>query len=570
MTPAIRSAQDVLEARYQSTADWSEQHIVLREGASRGRLHLYAWQREILDAYDDLNVRRIVMMMASRSGKTAVLLCILGAGIAKNPQPMLFGHPTMVVRKQFYQGKLIPMIESSAELNSLVDRTNQNNIPLDLMVYPGGPLYSQVSGSKNAFASVGVQTAVADELDKFAFNLDTGNPVDALEQRVENYQTMSKLVLASTPAIAAVSLINSEFLAISQGRWHVPCPHCDAPWIMSADQINNDRLWHTCSNKKFETMHYCGAQVSERERMKVLPEGHFYELNPNPRLKSYHLERIQSPASSLAGIIDSKNRAENEPEHRVVYFTNVKAVPYTPRLSEEIEPHVLDAAFTKEQPPKPVTAITMAVDVQKDRLEYKVQAWIKLQPWTLIHARIEDYADKDEKWRRLNRVINSWMPDAIAIDRKYNQKEVREMCDKYLKYWLDCNKLWLIKGYEHPSFGDNVIRNVPTARYPHDLTLSVDEAKCHVRDIIEGIQYKVAGPVLADYNAQLLSETLIETPNRASVNKQWVKDPKVPNEAFDLFVYNYAMRVHIGYDYQRISSEEYLESIDEYLETMGV
>ena len=274
--------------------------------------------------------------------------------------------------------------------------------------------------------------------------------------------------------------------------------------------------------------------------------------------------------SSLASIIAFKKKAEEYPEHKVAYYTQYLAIAYEPRISKDLEPEYLNQTFTDDSPPPNPTCITMAVDIQKDRLEYKVQYWYKLEPWTLIHDSIEDYADRDEKWRRLSKVMFEWMPDAIAIDRKYNQKEVREMCDKHLKYWLNCGKLWLIKGYEHPSFGDNVIRNVPTERHPHDLSLSVDEAKVHVRDIIEALGYRVAGPVVADYNIQLLAEGLYEIPSRTGFNKKWIKKhPKAANEAFDLFVYNYAMRVHLGYGYQRVSHPEYLNSIDEYLQGIG-
>ena len=173
------------------------------------------------------------------------------------------------------------MIKHSAYINALVQRTIQDNIPIEEMEYPGGPLYSNVSGSKNAFASVAAQTVIGDELDKFTFNMDTGNPVDAMEQRLETYQSMGKLILASTPAIASESLISKEFLSRSQGEWMVPCPHCDAEWLMTAEQIYDDKLWHRSTNKAMEHLHYCGARVSERDRLRVLEQGYFHEFAPN-------------------------------------------------------------------------------------------------------------------------------------------------------------------------------------------------------------------------------------------------------------------------------------------------
>ena len=567
MTPSVRSEQDVLAARYQSTADWGEQHIILREGTSQGRLVYYEWQREILDAYDDLNVQQITIVAASRAGKTAVVLGMVGAGIAKEPQPVMLGHPNMVTRKEFYEGKLLPMIESSATINALVKRTNQGNIPIDVMAYPGGPMYSRVSGSTNAFASVGVRLCVGDELDKFKFNLDTGNPVGAMRQRIERYGAMGKLVLCSTPSVAVASLIYPEFLSGTRSRWHTPCPHCDAPWIIQAEQIHNGRLYHVAVEKQFENMHYCGARVSERERQMVLPLGHFVEEQENLHHKSYHLERIQSPASTLSSIIASKERAEEKLEHKIEYFTMVRAIPYEPKVTKDYPSETLNAVYVDKPPEGQPTARTIQVDVQSDRLEYKIQDWHGLVPWTRTHTSIEFYSDPNIAWIMLDRVLNQWQPDAIAIDRKYRQKDVREMCDKHLKWWLKAGKLWLIKGYEHKSFGDNVIRGKPTDRFPNDLTISVDEAKVHVRSIIDTQQFRVCGPVISDYNEQLLSEDLIEIPSRNGNNREWrKKHPKAANEAFDLFVYGYAMRVHLGYEFQRVSSVEYAQEIDDYLE----
>ena len=128
----------------------------------------------------------------------------------------------------------------------------------------------------------------------------------------------------------------------------------------------------------------------------------------------------------------------------------------------------------------------------------------------------------------------------------------------------------MIKGYEHKSFGDNVIRGKPTERFPHDLSISVDEAKVHTREIIDRLQFRVCGPVISDFNEQLLAEELIEVPTRNGHNREWrEKNEKAPNEAFDLSVYGYAMKVHLGFDFQRLSAPEYAEEIDEYLARMG-
>ena len=81
---------------------------------------------------------------------------------------------------------------------------------------------------------------------------------------------------------------------------------------------------------------------------------------------------------------------------------------------------------------------------------------------------------------------------------------------------------------------------------------------------------RVCGPVISDFNEQLLAEELVEIPSRNGHNREWrEKNEKAPNEAFDLSVYGYAMKVHLGFEFQRISMPEYVDEIDGYLARMG-
>lgn len=538
---------------------WAEDNILLPSLTPQpGPLKLTGPQQAILQAYDNPLVRQVTMMTGNQVGKSLILLAILGYHIAEAPRLALLVMPTIAVRNRFMREKFVPLVNSTPVINASVKRTERGQIPLDIIPYDRGDIHTAYSGSGTSLESVTASLVLADEVDGYRHLIDGQHPIDALHARISTFGNTGKLVAASTPTRQeGETMIGQEYLKGSQSEWHVPCPHCGLEHVLEWENVNKGKLY--CPG--------CGAEITERQRVRAIDQGKFVEGVPNTDHKSFHLSQLYSHLIPLRQIV----RMLDEGRMTMRGFTTrVLGRPYKATALEPLEVDDLAGLYQDKYEAR-LSAVTAAVDVQKDRVEYQVVRWTRMFPRIHVHRAI--YRQKDAPasavYSVLAKALAEHRPDMVFVDVGAFTDEVRQAARRQLRRLALRKRLHLVRGSTHPEYdgdqsGDLVLQR-RNKMYPLDLWLGTNVGKEIVHEWLASgdISINPKG-VPEDFSEQLLSEELrVYARANGQEGLRWTKKGGVRNEALDCLVYNLCARHHLGIAYDRKAREMAIRTIME-------
>jgi phage terminase large subunit GpA-like protein len=168
--------------------------------------------REIMDAFTDPKVRRIVVAAASQVGKSEMELNMIGYAIDVDPGPIMFVLPTLDVAKDFSKRRIAPMIRDTKSLREKVGDAKSRDSDNTLLKksYPGGMLTITGANSPASLASIPARYVFGDERDRWPRSSGTeGDPWGLVEARTRTFYN-SKMVEVSTPTIKGASNIEEQ------------------------------------------------------------------------------------------------------------------------------------------------------------------------------------------------------------------------------------------------------------------------------------------------------------------------------------------------------------------------
>ena len=105
---------------------WSESVMRMPPTSGRpGRLVWEPWQKGILEAYQAPEVRQVTIMAGSQLGKSLVMLAVASWQMSNDPCSMMMIHPTQETADRFMAEKIVPLLQSSPELDRIVARNER-------------------------------------------------------------------------------------------------------------------------------------------------------------------------------------------------------------------------------------------------------------------------------------------------------------------------------------------------------------------------------------------------------------------------------------------------------------
>ena len=541
---------------YISAQEWAEKNVILpSETPKPGILKLNEWQKGVLDAYNNSDCRQITLQCSSQIGKSLLMLLILGYHIGVQPRQILFFNPNLFTLKRFIREKLDPLVAQNPELEGRVSRTHQGNFPMDLVRYIGGQIFFGYSGSPASYRSVSAELVVADEIDVYAsVSADSSNPLTMLKQRGEAYGRNAKLVVASTPIDADISLIGEQYELGTASEFHVPCPHCGVYHALRWENVLAHKNDEGQTDFAVIICPECKEGIENEQRLRIVEQGKWIHTNPNPEEGhySFHVNQFYSTFSNTTETARKADKGDMRG-----FTTQVLGIPYKSDILEGDPEDFVEEIFTREPwstDTKDITAITASVDVQGNRLEYQIVHWFGNLAFILCHRTVERKVERAPMWKELNRELKKHNPDMIFIDRGWKPDEVRKEASLHLRTFARSKKLKLIKGSSTVYFeggNDLLIHKRSPKDRPLYLRLNVDEGKLLVADyIIEGKMRVNPDDVPADFSEQLTAEKLRMITVGTRERPKWVK-VRPRNEALDCFVYNICAKDYLGDKFRR-------------------
>ena len=545
----LKIAEAVLPVRKLKISDWVEKNIYLPKTSSepgRIKLNRTPYAREILDAFCNENVHKVVVKSASQIGKSTVLLGIIGYFVANDPATIMIVQPTLETAQDFSKDRLSRLIQDCPVLKPLFQdegKTRNSNQTILSKFFTGGRIVLVGANSPSGLASKPIRILLCDEVDRFAISSGSeGDPVSLAEKRQTTFWNY-KTGLFSTPTIEGVSKIDYEYKLGTQEEWQHKCPNCGEYHFLDFRQMQgvNPVKWR-CPT--------CGFDFTQIEM--AATQQKYVAQNPQSKVRSFWINGFSSPWLTWEQIMKEYEDAKNNPTNEAVVFNTRFGMTY--QLRGEFEDETQFTNNLEEygaQLPANVKVLTAGVDVQYNRLECSIFGWDGEVAYGICHNVIYGMPSDEITWQNLDDLLESEFSFAdgrklkIArtfIDSGFSTEDVYKYCKKNVH-----KGRFAIKGLS--TYGGALIHSTSVQKNGAVLiVLNVNEGKQQIFNLLESgnVHFgKNCTTLQRNFNElyfkQLIAEKRVTKQVGGVVRLVWEPVTKhARNEALDCFSYSLA------------------------------
>jgi phage terminase large subunit GpA-like protein len=586
-------------------SEWAQRYRVVAEGTSA---HAGKWDNartpflvEIMDRMSPGDpAKRITLMKSVQVSGSEGISNILGWIIDVAPGPTLVVHPTIEAGRDWTVEKFEPAIEATPrvarKVRAVVIR-GRDGSTLKRKQFPGGSIVVTGGNSAAGLRQKSIRNLILDDVDEFPLEVGgQGDPVEMARARKTSFEKsgQDKELDVSTPTTKATSRVAKQYEAGTQGRWHVPCPHCELEQVLEFGA--NEALGLKFNAEAPHRAHYicksdkrCRIEHWQLEGMNA--RGRWIHAMPFPgREPSYHLNSLISPFTTWDHIAAKWIEAQGDPEKLKTFINLQLGEPWDEAADR---PKVAELVARREtwEPgavPPGVLFITLTGDVQGDGIWYRFMGWGRdRQSWGLQHGFLPGATgtvggaafvafDALRAKRFRDEFGNDRAADVTGIDANYETEVVVEFC----KTRLNCYPLRGEDGWKQPlwtnkpTHREHSDRGKARKRGPKTFPVGTWTGK---RRFYGALAVKVATLVdgstayppafqhfgqdwTEDDFKQLLSEVYAERRHRKTgkVTRGW-HQVESDNHLLDCTVYGYAMAEKLGMSTKSPAEWEWLE-----------
>jgi phage terminase large subunit GpA-like protein len=388
-----------------TVSEWADAYRKLSSESSaepgQWRTDRAPYQREIMDAVNDPELEKIVIMSSAQVGKTELILNTLGYHIDFDPAPIMIMQPTVGLAQSFSKERLAPMIRDTPAIKNKVSDAksrDSGNTTLNKS-FPGGYVALVGANAPSGLASRPIRILLADEIDRFPVSAGTeGDPLALAEKRTNNFYNRKK-IFVSTPTIKNASRIEIEYELSTKERWNLSCPSCEEYQPLTWGQIIFDSESAACK--------HCGAIHDEYEWK--AQQGKWIAENPDAHSRGFHLNELVSPWKKWREIINDFLDAKKKGTEALKVWTNTSLGEPWEEGGEQIDAE--DLASRREEygaeVPDQVKVLTAAVDTQDDRFEIEVVGWgAGKESWGIDYHVIYGDLTRPQIWNELDEYLS--------------------------------------------------------------------------------------------------------------------------------------------------------------------
>lgn len=546
----------------QTIAEWADAHMRLPSWSAepgQWRTSRTPYLREIMECLSPLSpVRRVVFMKCAQIGGTSCGQNWIGYTVHRAPTAMLIVEPTVDVAQKLSKQKIQPMFDMVPALRDKVQdaRSRDSGNTILAKEFLGGMIVLTGANSGVGLRFMSAQNLFLDEVDAYPYDVDgEGTPVAVAEKRCLTY-ARHKIYLCSTPVLKATSVIEPEYEASDQRRYHVPCPKCGVAQYLKWAQLK----WPKDSPRKAELeCESCSAMIAEHHKTQMLTDGKWIPAYPDRSTAGFHLNALYAPygwvnswahlATEWTAIIHKRDLRQQQT------FVNTNLAETWEETGEKLDESGLYARREVYPAPCPdgVMVLTGAADVQDDRIEVECVGWgIDEESWSIDYRVFHGSPGQPDVWKELD----AWRKQTwnhvnglpltiiqLAIDTGgHHAKEAYEFVKA-----RERERVCALKGSNqaaHPLVGRPTKSNYGNVMlYP----VGTDTAK---DTIFSRLKLDSFGPGYChfphaqtyddEYFAQLTSEEKRSKYEKGILQGTYYKKIRARNEALDLKVYNLA------------------------------
>ena len=391
--------------------EWAEENIVLSPktgtfSPGRYRTRHTPHVREVMEAFQNLDIEMIVLPFAAQTSKTLTeTLCVAWA-IENDPANMLFVMPSEQMAKSFSSNRLQQVIKEtpSVDAHRLTARGKFNVLEMEL---DNCVIALTGAGSASNLASRPIRYLFLDEIDKYPKALgDEGSPSRLAIERTKTFPNR-KIFESSTPTVETAE-IWQNYLATDRNEWFAPCPECGKCFVVTWDRIVFDE--DGTDDERAESVRCvcpsCGHEIRDRDRRAFLGAGHWEPTSAEGKAgwKGFHIAEFAScigrPWPDLVRNFIQATRRSKSGYHEDLktFVCSVMAEPWrvntdTLRKADSFDEYADDYPRGTVPTYMDVTGLTAGIDTQDNGFYYVVRAWgggESLESWLVDYGFCED------------------------------------------------------------------------------------------------------------------------------------------------------------------------------------
>lgn len=582
-----------------SVSEWADNYRILSTGSAepgRWKTSRAPYQKDIMDAFTQPGIHRVVAKLASQSGKSDCMNNVIGRFAHLDPCPILLIQPTVEMATDFSKTRVAPMIRDTKVLNQIflnakdtaqgTAKTRDGNNTILSKLFPGGRLILCGANSPAGLASRPVRVLLADEVDRFPDSAGTeGDPVDLASKRMSTYWNYV-MGLFSTPTNEGASRIDIEYLAGTQEEWQYKCPNCGEYHVLSYIDMYvpendlteiKDRAGHKTILVKNVLWRCpdCGHSFNERAMRNTAQK--YIAKNPvaiENGIRSFYVNAFTSPWLKWTAIMKEWLEAKGDPEREKVVMNTRFGLSY-----RQIGAFEDEAIFVRRREqygaelPDGVLMLTAAVDTQDNRFEYEVCGWgTDEECWGIIKGIVLGEPDKTSTQQELNEVLDRVYHFADGRGLKiwrtfidsggHYSSAIYKYCNRYMR-----KQRFPIKGMGGPGIPLNYKIGRAHGTSVPLVVLGVDDGKQMIMSRLsineKGPRY-FHFPLDGDKNIEhrgydqlyfkgIISEQKKIIKKGGQIREVWDQiDKTVRNEPLDLRVYNLAAMQSCNPNWERL------------------
>lgn len=407
-----------------NVAEWAEaERIVAAESGSpwpgKWRTDRVPYLREIMEVMTLSHpARRVTFLKSAQIGGSEAALNMIGQVMAETPAPVLVMLPSIDMMRGYNRLKLDPMITASPALSARVEEVTARSgeeSTATFKRFPGGYLQLLTANSSANLQMRSARVLVMEEVSDYPLDADgRGDPVKQLEARAIIYAGREKILKVSTPAEEGSCRVTAAYEQSSQGRFWVPCPHCDHRQTLEWESLRwpkgqPQRAEYHCDG--------CGSGIDPSARPAMLAAGEWVHDKPEliTEHAGYQINALYSPTLTWGDLAAEFEEVKDDPEG-LKTFTQQKLgrawriageAPEWQRLYDRREtwaPGTLPAGCLK---------LTAGVDVQRSpgRVEVFVWGWGRnRQSWLVDHHVVIGSPFAWRTWEQVAAVLETIYP----------------------------------------------------------------------------------------------------------------------------------------------------------------
>ena len=105
-----------------SVSQWADTYRIISQGNAepgRWRTSRAEYQREIMDAFTQPGIHRVVVKSAAQIGKSDIMNNVIGRFAHLDPAPIMMIQPTIDMAQDYSKSRIAPMLRDTKVLNNL-------------------------------------------------------------------------------------------------------------------------------------------------------------------------------------------------------------------------------------------------------------------------------------------------------------------------------------------------------------------------------------------------------------------------------------------------------------------